>query len=70
MNLLVFGILKPNKLDGIVTLDQNSELKIKWTSKGYFIIKCNNEEVAYTKSYELYWKILFLKQKIQIKSDD
>ncbi len=58
------SIVKSNHSNGIISFAENKEIVINWSSSGYFIIKYNSEEIAYAKSTELYWKILFVRNNI------
>lgn len=58
------GVIKIQKLNGIVTLDKNYLIVINWSDKGFFIIKHDEKEITFAKSSELYWKLLYLKRKL------
>ena len=59
-------ILRTHHLEGVATLDKELFVEIIWSKKRYFILKQNNREIAFAKSSELYWKLLFLKQNLLI----
>ena len=59
-------ILRTHHLNGVATLHKELSVEIIWSKKSYFILKQNNREIAFAKSSELYWKLLFLKQNLLI----
>lgn len=54
-----YFFIKSNKNQVYVFLKEQDKITINWSTKGYFILSHNGEELAYAKSSELYWKILF-----------
>ena len=63
-----FNIVKTKDLGGIVTINHDKEVRVIWSTKGYFVLTYNNKPVAFAKSTELYWKILYLRHKMYLNS--
>ncbi|MHA1982928.1 MAG: hypothetical protein ACW967_01160 [Candidatus Hodarchaeales archaeon] len=61
-----YNVAKTIRLGGIVSLNKGKEVKVNWSSKGYFILTYNNEPVAFAKSTELYWKIMYIRHKLNL----
>jgi hypothetical protein len=59
-----YNILRTKRLAGIISINQGKELYVSWSSKGYFVLTYNDEPVAFAKSTELYWKIMYLRHKL------
>lgn len=53
------SIIKTNLSTGIIKLEDEKELLIDWSNRGYFILMYKEEKLAVAKSTELYWKILY-----------
>ncbi|MHA2104058.1 MAG: hypothetical protein ACW981_11585 [Candidatus Hodarchaeales archaeon] len=62
-----YKIIKKNRLGGIILLNHGKEVSVSWSSKGYFVLTYNDEPVAFAKSTELYWKIMYLRHKLNLK---
>lgn len=62
------GVIKTHHLNGTIKLNDQITVEINWTNKGYFILKQDSEEITFAKSTEIYWKLLFLKQKLSVRN--
>ncbi|MHA2363052.1 MAG: hypothetical protein ACXAC7_03780 [Candidatus Hodarchaeales archaeon] len=60
----LYNIAKVKRFTGSITISNKINIQIKWSSKGFFILKQEDKVLAHAKSSELYWKIMFLTHKI------
>ncbi len=58
------NIIKSGTLTGIVKFQNKVEIEIQWSKKGYFVLTKENEPVAFAKSTELHWKLLYVSHKL------
>ena len=58
-----FKIKKTSQLGGLIVINNEKELKVNWSNKGYFIFTYEDKPIAFAESSEIYWKILYLHHK-------
>ncbi|MFX1533350.1 MAG: hypothetical protein ACFFDI_03880 [Promethearchaeota archaeon] len=64
----LFKITPVDNLRGQIKMTDTIKLDIIWNPKGYFELLVGHQMLAYAKSTELYWKILYLQHKFHQNS--
>ncbi|MFX1250496.1 MAG: hypothetical protein ACFFCZ_02685 [Promethearchaeota archaeon] len=65
---LLFKITPVDNFRGQIKITDTAKLDIVWNSKGYFELSIGHQILAYAKSTELYWKIIYLQHKFHQNS--
>lgn len=62
----IYGIKIIENYKGTIKITDIIDLKIEWSTKGFFIIKCNSKVLSFASSSELYWKIIYFSYKFKL----